>query len=134
MDISKYQDKKEIRKNAIYLSSFLLLLGFIQMLFGKNLFLYFYLAGFFVLIIGLFLPKVIRPVIIALHYVGFYLGMVNSKILLIIFYYLFVSPIGFLLRLIKKNPLDLKIKKDAGSYWIKRENVGFEKKDFENQF
>lgn len=134
MNISKYQDKKEVKKNAIYLGGFLLLIGFIQMFLANSAYLYFFLAGFFVLIVGFFLPDLIKPVIIGLAYVGFYLGEINGKILLTTFYYFFITPIGFLLKMAGKNPLDLRIQKEAKSYWIKRSDVNFEKIDFENQF
>ncbi|MSU54263.1 MAG: hypothetical protein EXS48_00275 [Candidatus Staskawiczbacteria bacterium] len=134
MDTSKFQDKKEIKKFALYLGLFLLLIGLVQMFFGTTIFGYFFAAGLLILVIGLASPIIIKPVFILFSYLGFYLGKANAAILLTIFFYLFMTPISFLLKFAGKDVLRLKIKKEAESYWIKRETAGFRKKDFENQF
>lgn len=131
----KYNNnKKEVKRNIIYLGIFLLLVGFVQMLFGKSFSVYFYIVGFSILVIGVFFPKLSGIIILILYRVGFYLGLVNSKVLLTVFYYIFLTPIGLILKMTGKKHLDLEIKKDDKSYWIKRENVEFKKEDFKNQF
>lgn len=113
---------------------FLLLIGLAQMFFGNPVFWYFYLAGLLALVSGIFLPIAIKPVFIMFSYIGFYMGKVNSIILLTVFFYLFIAPIGFLLRFIGKDVLNLNVKKEVKSYWVKREKNDFGKEDFENQF
>ena len=104
------------------------------MFLGKKELSFFYIASFFVLASGFFLPITIKPFFIVAHYLSFYLGKINSTMLLILFFYLFITPAGFLLKLVKKDILHLKIKREDKSYWTKRTKVAFEKEDFKNQF
>lgn len=134
MDKSKFNNIREIRKFAIYLGIFLLIIGLAQMFFGRPVFWYFYGAGLVVMVIGLFIPIIMKPIFILFSYIGFYLGMVNSIILLTLFFYFFVTPISFLLKFFGKDILHIKMEKEVASFWTPREKSGFEKKDFENQF
>ncbi len=134
MDTSKFNNKKELRKFALYLGGFLFLAGLVQMFLGKSTYPYFYGASLLVLALGLAWPVAIKPIFMLLSYLGFYLGQVNSMIVLTIFFYLFITPVGFFLKLAGKDALHPAVKKEAKSYWILREGGGFEKKDFENQF
>ena len=129
-----YQSQEEIRKSALYLSGFCFLIGSVQMLLDNHLFFYFHLASFLILFIGLFLPGVMRPIITGLQRLGFYLGVINSKIILTACFYLLVTPFGFILRLVNRNPLALKPDNQARSYWIARDVGRFTKQNFESQF
>ncbi len=45
------------------------------------------------------------------------IGWLNSKLILIFLYYLVITPIGYLMRLFKKDPLIKKLERDSLSYW-----------------
>ena len=61
---------------------------------------------------------------------SYYVGTVNSKIILTLIFYLFLTPIAFIFRLCTKNPLLLKMGKSLESYYSSR-NYTPNKKDFE---
>ncbi|MHB2149923.1 SxtJ family membrane protein [Calditrichota bacterium LG25] len=48
------------------------------------------------------------------------LGALMSRLILSLIFYLIFSPIGMILRLLNRQPLDLKINKDQPSYWRAR--------------
>ena len=49
------------------------------------------------------------------------IGKVTSKIILFVLFFLLFTPIALFLRVIGKDLLDKKIKRDKKSYWIERE-------------
>lgn len=49
------------------------------------------------------------------------MGWVNTRVLLTLFYYLVISPVGLAMRLFGRDPLDRRWSPDQPSYWTKRE-------------
>ena len=83
------------------------------------------------LIIGLFIPALGKWIAFSWLKFGQVLGAINSKILLGLVYYLFLTPLAFVFRLVKGD--FFRLKKDEGpkrSYWIDR-NHTYKKDDFE---
>ena len=62
-------------------------------------------------------PVVARPIYVIWHAVGGVLGFCISNLLLILVFYLVITPVGLLVRLFGKDPLERKWDVDAGSYW-----------------
>lgn len=62
-----------------------------------------------------------------------FLGMINSKVILSLLFFLILTPIALLYRLFKGDTLQLKKKKEGDSYFKER-NHRFEKKDLEHPF
>ncbi|MEA1996748.1 MAG: SxtJ family membrane protein [Gemmatimonadota bacterium] len=62
------------------------------------------------------------------------LNWFNTRLILILFFYLVITPIGLMMRLIGKRPLELKWEKDRESYWHRREKVPFEPERYEKHF
>ena len=58
------------------------------------------------------------------------LGSIISRVILIILYYLIVTPIG----LLQKNKLELKICKNKASYWNIRRNSNKKNAEYEKQY
>lgn len=52
---------------------------------------------------------------------AFVLAWVNTRLLLAIIFYALITPIGCIMRLLGKDPLDRRIQKAAGTYWHKKE-------------
>ncbi len=46
------------------------------------------------------------------------LSWVMTRVILSVFFYLVLTPIGLVLRLFEKRPLDLKFKDGKASYWV----------------
>lgn len=61
------------------------------------------------------------------------LGYVNSRVLLSVIYYLFMSPVGAVARLLGHDPLDRRGARQA-SYWIPRAKTRQSRTDFEKSF
>ena len=68
----------------------------------------------------LFVPRIAKPVFLALSYATFPIGWVVSHVLLAIIYYGLFAPIGLGMRLLGHDPLHRKIDPQCPSYWIPR--------------
>ena len=53
---------------------------------------------------------------------GLLLNKIMQPIVLAVVFYLVVTPIGLMMRLTGKDPLRLKLDKDAKSYWLERDH------------
>ena len=82
------------------------------------------------LILGLVNSKILTPLNQAWLRFGVFLGKIISPIVMSLIFFLVVTPIGLIMRICKKDLLNLKFNYDS-SYWI--ENVG-PKSKMKNQF
>jgi hypothetical protein len=82
------------------------------------------------LILGLFNSKILSPLNKLWFKFGIVLGKVISPIIMGIIFFLVVTPIGYLMRLFKKDVLNLNFN-DNKSYWIKKNDP---KSKMKNQF
>jgi hypothetical protein len=95
----------------------------------------YWLAGSAVfLILAYTYPKILGPINRGWMKFGYLLFIVLNPIMMGIIYYLVVTPIGLLLRLLGKDLLSLKWDKSAKSYWINRDPPGPEPESLKNQF
>lgn len=85
--------------------------------------------------IALTLPALLRPLNLIWFRVGLALHRVMSVVILAMLFFVTVAPIGFIYRLLGKDPLRLKIDRTTkGSYWIAREPPGPPPDSMANQF
>ena len=61
------------------------------------------------------------------------IGYIISRIILSIFFYFVITPVVFILRLSKRNFLDIKLK-DKESYWILKDDKVNDKNSYEKQY
>jgi hypothetical protein len=68
------------------------------------------------------------------HRFGLLLNRIVSPVALGLTFYLAVMPTGLIMRLMGKDPLRLKLDRDAATYWIKREPPGPDPDGMPRQF
>lgn len=61
------------------------------------------------------------------------LGWLNTRLLLIIIFYLIFTPIGLIMKLFREEPLSRKIEKEKSSYWLDK-TFADTSDYYENQF
>jgi len=81
---------------------------------------------------GITLPVVLRPLYIIWMHFAFLLSWVNTRIILIIFFYLILTPLGLFKRLLSAR--SLKNRRDEETYWKKKEKIGLSLSDYERRF
>tara|TARA_B100000902_G_C27233609_1_gene876201 strand:- start:1165 stop:1350 length:186 start_codon:yes stop_codon:yes gene_type:complete len=52
----------------------------------------------------------------------FYLNLLSTYFIILIIYFVFIIPAGLILRLFKKDILDLKFQIEKKSYWIEKKS------------
>ena len=82
------------------------------------------------LILGLLNSKILYPLNKIWFKFGLLLGRVFSPLVLVIIFFLVVTPIGLLMRILNKDLLNLKFNKSK-SYWIEKNE---QKSKMKNQF
>ena len=83
------------------------------------------------LILGLMNSKFLSPLNKLWSKFGILLGMIVSPVVMGIVFFLVVTPVGIVLRIMGKDLLNKKINKNIQSYWIKREkNITTMKEQF----
>ena len=82
------------------------------------------------LLLGLLNSRILTPLNILWFKFGIFLGRFVSPIVMGLVFFLVVTPIGIIMKFLKKDLLNLKFNSDK-SYWIKKEGP---KSKMKNQF
>ena len=109
---------KELRKFGFIMASAFALIGCLMLWRDKPLWIYFLGTGGFFLIFGLILPRVLAPIEWAWMKLAYALSIIMTHILVTLTFYLIITPMGLIMRLLGKDPLQLKFDKSKKSYWI----------------
>lgn len=128
------ESKKDLRKFGLTIGIAFLLLAVLLFFTKKNSFPYFGTLGFLLITIGLAVPGILKPFNKIWMSLSIILGWIMTRVILIILFYLAVTPLGLLVKLFRKDFLDLNIDKSKKSYWQKREKNKFDPLDYERQF
>lgn len=128
------EDKSTLRKFGITVGTVLLLVGIVLYLTGKSSSVGFGGAGVLLILFGLILPKILKPLNKIWMTLAVLLGWFMSRLILFILFYIVLTPLGFLLRIAGKDFLNLRIDENCDSYWEKRKKTVSEKIDYERQF
>jgi len=128
------EDKITLRKFGLTVGTVLLLVGIVLYLTGKSSSVVFGGAGVILILFGLILPNVLKPLNKIWMILAVILGWFMSRLILFILFYIVITPIGFFLRIAGKDFLNLRTDKNSDSYWEKREKRVKEKIDYERQF
>lgn len=134
MDKTKFNDRKEWRTFAVGLGLILGVIGGVMLLKGSPNYIWLFVAHGASMLIGLLCPVLIKPLFIGFSYLGFGMGWVMTRVILFILFYLVLTPISLLARLVGKRFLDLKFDRQPDSYWLTKQAPPEGVKSFENQF
>lgn len=74
-------------------------------------------------LLALAMPAALKPLFIGMSIVAAPIGFVVSNTLLIVLYFLVITPISLIFRLIGRDALHRKFDRAAATYWIERNPV-----------
>lgn len=134
MDKSKFNDKKEWRKFGLGVAAILSGIATIQLLKSNPLYVWFYAGSGFFLVASLLIPILLKPLFILFSYLGLVLGWFMTRLILIVLFFIIVTPIALISRLFGKKHLVLRPDSKLESYWMPAEKVEDRSKEFERQF
>ncbi len=70
------------------------------------------------LILGAVRPRAIRPLFVGLIYLTAPIGWVVSHVVLALVYYLVLTPIGLVLRVLGRDTMKRRFEREAKTYWV----------------
>ena len=121
-------DRNFLKKSGIIFSlTVIFLFTFIPILLGKQFSIFPLLLAFIISLISLYKPHFLRKPIMFWLKIGEILAKFNSNIVLIIFFYIILTPFALLRKLMRFNK-----KRSVKSYY-KKQDIKF-KKDFRGQY
>jgi len=125
---------RDLRKFGLTVGGVFVLLGLLLLLRHRSSYPFFLAAGAGLTAFGVIWPRALKYVYIAWMALAFTLGFVMSNVILVLFFFLVVTPIGLLARLFQKDFLARKWDKQAASYWIQRTRKMRTAGSYERQF
>lgn len=124
-----------LRRFGLVVGGVFVLLGGWFLWRGKPIAPWFWAPGSLLVILGVIAPKSLRPVYVAWMGLAFGLGLVVSTILLTVFFYLVVTPIGLAAQAIGKDFMNRRFEPHRSSYWMPRASPQpATKEEYERQF
>jgi hypothetical protein len=112
---------RQIRNFGWLIGGFLILLGAYHYFFGEPALVYLVAIGMVIGIGAWVFPSLFRPVYWLWMLVAVVLGWIISRVILTVFFYVVLTPIGWIGRIFGKRYMSLGFDKEASTYWGKRE-------------
>ena len=113
----------------VFFIVFLLIASF-PLTYGGELRIWSLIISIIFLVLGLLNSKILTPLNNLWFKFGLFLGKIISPAIMGIIFFLVVTPIGFIMRVLGKDLLNLKYNKDK-SYWVEKAGP---KSKMKNQF
>jgi hypothetical protein len=125
---------RELRKFGLLVGGVLAVLGVLMWVRGKPHFPWLLGPGIILVAGGLIFPRSLKCVYLAWMSLAIVLGFMVSNVLLTFLFLLVITPIGLTACLFRKDFLQLQIRREAPTYWIRRQRAAQPKSDYERQF
>jgi Saxitoxin biosynthesis operon protein SxtJ len=122
IDLNFNPTKKELRTFGLCALAFLALVGWVVFRRSGSIPLGAAVAGVGIVTAALALmaPKSLRPVWIVLMVVNYPIGWVVTHVVVAVIFYLVVTPVGVIMRLSGRDPMERAFDRAAKSYWKPR--------------
>ena len=118
------------RSFGIVFFIFFLIIAIYPIINGREINKWFFFTSIIFLILGLLNSKFLKPLNKLWFKFGIFLGKLISPLIMGIIFFLVVTPIGYIMRILRKDLLNLKFNKNR-SYWEKKNGP---KSKMKNQF
>jgi hypothetical protein len=123
VEINWYPNRKQLQNFgiiALAASAIICLLLYLLKGIAIQWVLTIFAAGFIIFASSMISLRLTRMIYVCLVAVTFPIGLVVSFTLLMAFYFLLFTPLGFIFRLMGRDPLRRKFDPTADSYWLQR--------------
>jgi len=134
-------DIKQLETGDRALRKFGLLVGGVFTTFGLLLLLrhkahypYFLWPGVVLFVLGAVQPRSLKWVYLVWMSGAFVLGFIMAHVILTLFFFIIITPLGLVARLVGQDFLSLKLNRNAPSYWLARPQKTRSAAEYERQF
>ena len=126
--------EKDIQNFSRVVGGVLVFLGVFSFFFGGDRFSYFFVGGGMLLLLGELAPRVLKPIQRVWMMFSVALGLMMTRLILALLFYVVVTPIALIARLVGKRFLDVRWDSEATTYWNQREPSEKSKESYTQQF
>ena len=126
--------RKEVRKFGILFTGVCIIVALYLLYRGRPIWIWFVGGALFFLLSGFLGYPILRPLYLGWMKFAAILGWINTRLLLGVFFYLILTPIGIVMRLFGKDLLDQRSDRGATTYWKRRTPVPFNRQQYERLF
>ena len=123
-----------VKKTGLTVGVVLVLISLLLWYLGKSSFIFFSISGGLLVILALIAIPVLRPFHKLWMMLALLMGFVMSRVILTLLFYLVLTPIGIIARIVGKKFMPLGFDKRAKTYWEKRSDVAKQQIDYDRQF
>ncbi len=136
IDKTKFNSKRDWRIFGFGLAVILSVVASVMLYKESSHYYHFYGAAGLVAFLAAVLPVALKPLYIVFSYMGAGMGWMMTRVILTLLYYLILTPITLLSKIVGKRFLQLDFSRKADSYWIENEPPNDEERklSYENQF
>jgi membrane-associated phospholipid phosphatase len=127
-------NKNNLKKFGITMGMAFLIIALILVIRHKHNLLPLFSLSIAFFILAFTLPVYLNPVYILWMRLAFILGWINTRLLLLVIFYLVFTPIGLVIKIFRADLLDRRIDRHQESYWRAKEEVDFKQSNYERQF
>jgi multisubunit Na+/H+ antiporter MnhG subunit len=126
--------RKELRDFGITLGAVFGLFGALLFWRDRSSYITFVSLCAAFLVCGVLFPTILKPLQKTWMAFSLLLGWFMTRIILVLLFYLVITPLGVIRRLLGKDSLNRKLNRQCDTYWIEKEQVTRNNKSYENQF
>ena len=126
--------KRELRNFGLLVGAVFLAIGLVVLSRHKPWHLWLITPGALLILGGLAVPMLLKPVYIVWMSLALVLGFIVSNVLLTLFFFFVITPVGLIARLAGRDFLRLKLDPGAKTYWIPRPKRDSSRERYERQF
>ena len=127
-------DNRQLRNFGLSVGGVLLVLGALMLWYANPKAMYLLGSGGALVGLGLIAPVVLLPLQKIWMTLAVIIGWVMTRVILALLYYIVLTLIGLVARLIGKQFLELKWERNQHTYWNYRANRDFDRQVYEKQF
>ena len=131
----KRDEIKDLKQFGLVLAGILLILGGVNFFKGRvGWYASLFSIGMIAAFLALIAPRSLKLPYKVFTKIAHAIGWFNTKVILILIYFVIITPIAIILRISGKDPLNRKIDKNEISCWTKRLITRPAKESLERQF
>ena len=127
-------EKGDLRKFGITVGILLIIITGFLLWKEKESFQIFLTIGTILIVFGTIIPFTLKPIYWVWMIIATILGWVMTRVILSILFYIIITPIGLIGRLLGKQFIELQWNNESSTYWNCRSGDTFEKEKYEKQF
>ena len=128
------ETKKDLRKFGLTVGGVLLIISVLLYYFEKSSAIYFVIIGGLLFVSGIAFPNILKPLNKIWMGLAIVLSFFMSRLILTVLFYIVLTPISLIAKLVGKKFMTLKYDKSAKTYWEKRNIIQKKQIDYERQF